>query len=464
MTHHPAAGRPRAGITMTEILISILIMGVGLTSVATLFPLGILRLREATRDSRSTLLAQSVIAESQARDLLSGQTFTHANLPWYAAWRLAGNGVANVSPLYKDLNGLNGSAEAADPGVPLPLANYASGVVPPGPGLPFAYDPLFWANLHYNTAGDPAPQTPLGLEARFGSGLGFLRDDPDGDRPSACGLQRLTNFRFYDSTVLWPLTYSLPTTPAAALPMAEVAGDVFTSLDDVLFQPEGEDGNANQGSSPLVPFNYNTAGGFSYDREYAFSWMLTGRQVAWGDSAAVEADIVVFHNRPLGLTQAFAPAAGTQVTVPEGDRVVEAVWGHTGAGSAVNGAGYSTSDDYTVLLRWPTASNDLRLKAGNWIADVTYERTIAGNTSRYGPAVALYPGQRCHWYRIAQVSQIEPDPAIADHRRMIVRVETPLKAKTRLQLSGTQVVPVHVEAALLNGYIVNVFPTVLHSR
>ena len=38
-----------AGITLTEILISILILGVGLVSLATLFPIGLLRLREAQR-------------------------------------------------------------------------------------------------------------------------------------------------------------------------------------------------------------------------------------------------------------------------------------------------------------------------------------------------------------------------------------------------------------------------------
>ncbi len=45
--------RGRAGITLTEILISIMIMGVGLVSLATLFPLGLMRLRAAAIRSRS---------------------------------------------------------------------------------------------------------------------------------------------------------------------------------------------------------------------------------------------------------------------------------------------------------------------------------------------------------------------------------------------------------------------------
>ena len=39
--------RSRRGITLTEILIAIMILGVGLVSLATLFPIGLLRLRDA---------------------------------------------------------------------------------------------------------------------------------------------------------------------------------------------------------------------------------------------------------------------------------------------------------------------------------------------------------------------------------------------------------------------------------
>ena len=52
MKTRTAASTPRsAGITLTEILISILILGVGLVSLATLFPIGLLRLREARADA-----------------------------------------------------------------------------------------------------------------------------------------------------------------------------------------------------------------------------------------------------------------------------------------------------------------------------------------------------------------------------------------------------------------------------
>ena len=79
MKTQTAAGTPRsAGITLTEILISILILGVGLVSLATLFPIGLLRLREAQRQTRSAYLFQSATADVESRGLLAA---THLSSP-----------------------------------------------------------------------------------------------------------------------------------------------------------------------------------------------------------------------------------------------------------------------------------------------------------------------------------------------------------------------------------------------
>ena len=56
--------RRRPGITLTEILISLLILAVGLVSLATLFPLGLLR---ASR--HGTLFAVNVLAQAAEADL-----------------------------------------------------------------------------------------------------------------------------------------------------------------------------------------------------------------------------------------------------------------------------------------------------------------------------------------------------------------------------------------------------------
>ena len=79
---------------MTEILIAILILGVGLASLATLFPLGLLRLREAARSTRSAYLMESAAADLSAHGLLTSfLSFSYADqfnlnnsgflTPWY---------------------------------------------------------------------------------------------------------------------------------------------------------------------------------------------------------------------------------------------------------------------------------------------------------------------------------------------------------------------------------------------
>ena len=64
MKTRTAARAPHsAGITLTEILIAIMILGIGLVSLATLFPIGLLRLRDAQRQTRSAYLLESAASD-----------------------------------------------------------------------------------------------------------------------------------------------------------------------------------------------------------------------------------------------------------------------------------------------------------------------------------------------------------------------------------------------------------------
>src|SRR6516225_10126399 len=89
-----ARPRRRAGITLTEILIAIMILGIGLVSLATLFPIGLLRLREAQRQTRSAYLFESATADVAARGLLNKNSFVYAdfanlNPPGFPMWFLS---------------------------------------------------------------------------------------------------------------------------------------------------------------------------------------------------------------------------------------------------------------------------------------------------------------------------------------------------------------------------------------
>jgi hypothetical protein len=77
----PSTSRSRRGITLTEILISILIMGIGLVSLASLFPVGLERMRQGQRNTRSALLKPAAVAYIDAKLLLSKGRFD--STPWY---------------------------------------------------------------------------------------------------------------------------------------------------------------------------------------------------------------------------------------------------------------------------------------------------------------------------------------------------------------------------------------------
>ncbi len=160
--------RARAGITLTEILISILIMGIGLLSLATLFPLGLLRLQAANRSTRSVLLTESAIGDVWGRNLLYKPSFS---MSWYG-----------FDPFVQD---------PVNPSTPNKATDLYFTV---GRGLPICYDPLWWGTVMTNSKGTVTPSTAT---IRFGSGAGYVRTTGNESTAAAAGLQRLTNFPMY---------------------------------------------------------------------------------------------------------------------------------------------------------------------------------------------------------------------------------------------------------------------------
>ena len=66
----PLSNLGRKGATLTEILIGIMILGVGVLSLATLFPLGLLRLKRGVNQVRGTVVARNGWNEVRVRNLL----------------------------------------------------------------------------------------------------------------------------------------------------------------------------------------------------------------------------------------------------------------------------------------------------------------------------------------------------------------------------------------------------------
>jgi type II secretory pathway pseudopilin PulG len=427
---------PRAGITLTEILIAIMIMAIGMTSLATLFPIGLDRIRNAQRMIRSTQLSTAARSDLLARGLLREEAFR-----------------SNVwCPQYP-------GAGYALPRNPWVLDQRIPGSTGPEPararveGLPVAFDPLWWAMV-YSTSGllpdgstHPDGSTPF--EGRFGADVtGSLRADPDGGTASAYGLQRLTTLQFLSFDPKVPASYNV-----------DAAAAVFTTPDDPVMLGEGPlvaDGSGSllgseTGNTTLPMLDSNSSYQPLYD--WTYTWMFTGKRLGLND-LTYSGDIVVFHNRPLSVD-----TVGTKFA-PSGERVVEAIFSY---GTTVNkfvtaSTGYSPQDR-TVLIRWPSSQPDPTIKIGSFIADVTYERYLATDISRTLATYDRYPGQRCHWYRVSRKTEAEDDPDVTGHRRMILTTDERVLSRTLLwygDASHKDGDPVHLNAALINPYVVNV--------
>lgn len=469
----PGLSVKRSGITLTEVLISILIMGIGMVSLATLFPLGLLRLREASRMSRSAYLVESAAADVAARGLLSPASFQAADLVNQAA--------PNNFPYWHHYN-IGGSFTYLDPfvrdtyGYGVPISGGGDPGVGAGQGLPIAFDPLWrlQTGVYLNESSQ---------EARFASGVGFVRADPDGGAASAYGLQRLTNF---NRPVVTPISSYIPW--------------IFVSPEDMVWQdPEYKLQYPMAGNLALTdPFSNakvvdSTPSAVVPDLsqqadvlgnplpmyDWRYTWMFTGRRISSGSAAGAvfDGDVVIFENRPFALDSTVSPILNRTTPKVAGEDVVEAVFGYggrvipIGTDGGGDAFGYGANGGKTVLLRWPASAPDPDVRVGGWIADVTYERAQSISLSRFAidptqgfiaDAVPL-SGQRCHWYQIVKVTP----PAFASaavsfgsnpgiYRTMTVQVATKLKAFTALDRATG--FPVHVNAALVSPYVVQVVP------
>jgi hypothetical protein len=516
-TLHEATGIPprrRSGITLAEILISIMILGVGLVSLATLFPIGLLRLRDAARWSRSATLLETAASDAISRGLFSSQSFQYADALNYqynfSPWYVTASG-PQYNPLYQDTQYYGGDVytpqahggsvlNGVDASFPYGVALTHS----TGPGLPFAYDPLWRYQTANSTGGTGYYLDPVNLttfEARFGYGLTNLpAADNDGNgTPSAHGLPRITNFNRVTATSTITVAGQPPQQQLLpVMPSSNYVPNIFVSQEDVVWQEANTNANAYtigggvggttvNNPSPVIP-DLNTSRG-SVTLDWRYTWMFTGQLSNAGNTSTFDGNIVIFENRPFGIsTPATLPTTpagnySSQTYQVDGEIVVEAIFGYSGnivqlssKGAVVTGTpGYGTGADRTVLLRWPTSMPDPVVRAGDWIADVTYERQNAVVYSRFfqsgsggypNAANKLewdnLPAQRCFWYQVQKATPPATDPTNgAGYRSTIVYVNQNLQARTVLSAAGTAV---YMNAALIAPNVINVIPQTIFVR
>src|SRR5437867_13390551 len=113
----------RKGISLVEILIGIMVLGIGVISLATLFPLGLLQLKRAVNNTRGAILARDAVAQVRIRNMLG---MSMSPTPTVAgSWKTTGS--------------------------PGPMDGETAWSTPPGtltlgPGAPVVIDPVFFAS------------------------------------------------------------------------------------------------------------------------------------------------------------------------------------------------------------------------------------------------------------------------------------------------------------------------------
>ncbi|MFH5803455.1 hypothetical protein [Alienimonas sp. DA493] len=152
-------------MTLTEVLMSVLVMGIGVTSVATLFPLAVLRGARATQLTAGTILKQNA-AETVAFSYSPSLAPPPANIGGVAIG--TGAGEVDVSPIVARIStgvsrdamlldpDANGSIETFGPGRPdgTPVNDWAGDPVPP---RKYIVDPLGAAVLSRNSIDQVTP-------------------------------------------------------------------------------------------------------------------------------------------------------------------------------------------------------------------------------------------------------------------------------------------------------------------
>lgn len=466
----------RRGITLTEILISIMILAVGLVSLATLFPIGLLRLREAQRASRTAILSASTNADLLGRGILDVTTFIDPGIsPWYSATH--GDVPNSYDPWIQDTpapfgdwteggayRGYGGMGGGLNPFLDTNQAT-VNGLNPiPGSGLPVAYDPLWWYQQ------GTQPYSAIGVEAeiqsRFGSGVAL-------GMASAHGLQRLTNFPVF------------PRDGAVNRYAENMILSTFVSPEDILWQDSKNAGYFDffnptlsatslgvvSAPSPVVPdlttaaLTRIDAGATGAPADYAavtndwrYTWMFTGQRASAFNDKVLNGDVVIFENRPFGFETLTNQISGDTITQVAGERVLRAIFGY--GRNIVGGAatGYAVGSDNSVLLLWPNGYPDPEIRPGGWIADVTYERSLAGVDNNFNLGPGSPPAQRCHWYQVRRATPPADSPDFPGWRYTSIQTTQKLQAKTVLNDGGS---PVHDNAALVSPHVIGVVPKTL---
>ncbi len=283
---------PRSGLSLTEVLVAIFVMGIGMLCLLVLFPVGLSNMKWALQDNRLALASQTAIsqAESVQKDF-TGQAFTLRSDPNYYA-------AANYIPDPTISNALLWWHPAAPPPGPYPGNPVQPAYDPTGPKPPVFVDSVgVLACETTATVTDTNPAVPLsrpntGLPSRWGYCVGSRKAIPtDHDRIT----HPVLSTAFTRGAL-----YGIPRIRSAHIAGLSDAIRACVQEDELTFGPNAQPPNAGSPSAVI-------------ERENRYSWAYMCRFPKGDDPNVVDMSIVLYSSRR--MNQVILP--GTDHTTGE---------------------------------------------------------------------------------------------------------------------------------------------------
>jgi hypothetical protein len=383
----------RPAATLTEVLVAIFVMGIGLLALLSLFPLGALSMAQAIKDDRTAQAAKDAFAIAEMFNIHNdaflyqpgtpGATFTVGPFSYTDAF-------VNPYPFP--------SVDQSPPGMPA-LTD------PTRPSYPVYVDPYAFyflssqALIALPTAPNTPPTPPFSL--MVGQTVGNTGRFPP--PPPAPGLIPGTG---------------IPRRSLSFLPTSQSTIRWFTLLDDITFHD-----NAMPYPSSALP------GTVAVQRENRYSWAYMLRRPKAGDPTVVDISVVVYSGRSLSTLGETPYTAGVDPITFQ----------------LTQGIRFDPTLKY-VDIAYPTGQAP-PVRRGSWILDATVVAPLP-------PPQGLTPDPHGYFYRVVEVTDLGALGAGVEASRLELQTN-PKAASYFIPAPGSPAVPYGVLVVMEN--VVEVF-------
>jgi hypothetical protein len=380
----------RPGATLTEVLVAIFVMAIGLLALLTLFPLGALSMAQAIKDDRTAHSAKNGFAIAQVFQIQTDQVVTNSGKLQTGAVYPGNSPVYFFNPY---------------PGIPQSFTGTAGFLLAPdlkmipgydGPSYPVYVDPWGWnyfqtmAQLHPNL--NPTPPVNSVPSVNYWV-LGYQPPTPLPPQPPSPPSPPLLPISPYFPANPPGLMYnysSIPRVPLSTLPSTGLAlGNSAqwldrwcTLTDDITF---------SAGKSPTEPADAGlpSLGTGAVQRENRYTWAWLARLPNITDPTQVDTQVVVYSGRSVtSVGETAYPSV-----------IFGGYWDVTQATPLVPTKTF-------VDVPYPSGKRP-NVRTGTWILDATM---CYWDPTRVPPSTV--PDPHGYFYRVVGVTELGPLPTL----------------------------------------------------